>query len=662
MCKMKRLHAKQSPSKSGEYRSNPKFSSTLKYLFILWGLCLACLVAKGKEINWQALLEQHHILGKVVKSIDEGPDFKVLVVDHKGKWEAWWVDKQSLKLANQRPNDYPYGADPTYDAIWAHNQAIPTQIIKMWNLFYTGPYATMRKDMDVSYFKKALLSLKPLQGTDWKSVTFDGPSVWLMDKNTTQAIEVMQAFGDNATLFNQINARTQALSAKNAPLLFGSFFKVLPKPCLDHFPSANPKAPDLYLVLNFDNSDLHYTNLYQRTKEILDQFPTIVKRYRVHVFALERDISYCDTQEVSDKPDPYGNYNTFDQAHPPCEALFQSYQQLKEQFHATSTKGACEVPDGQLAEEPKGSIKVGDTGRGWETFLFGIAEKHDETPGYIDNNNPTPYIYNPKIGLISARDFLQSLDTPMGNKPPKKAQGLSAYKVVKKASLTHAPFQIALLQDKQSHEQSAWLYSPQAKLWFKPGRVRKLHKNDQALLSDFREEASSYNYVKTYAKPLKTFFHKAHRIDLVPENAKRDFYVITSASPVAADTLAYYDTPINLVSKIVKKVQQGDAVHIILVGSLSALPTDDCGDTSCDGDEETWVAQTCFNAASKAKNMAEKLDVIKNCGYGGDYDFKDPGESAIADNSANLIDDGIGMLEAQAWKHFDEFLPDPDQE
>ncbi|CCF80783.1 hypothetical protein HBZS_112320 [Helicobacter bizzozeronii CCUG 35545] len=52
----------------------------------------------------------------------------------------------------------------------------------------------------------------------------------------------------------------------------------------------------------------------------------------------------------------------------------------------------------------------------------------------------------------------------------------------------------------------------------------------------------------------------------------------------------------------------------------------------------------------------------KNCGYGGDYDFKDPGESAIADNSANLIDDGIGMLEAQAWKHFDELLPDPNQE
>ncbi|CCF79900.1 hypothetical protein HBZS_103480 [Helicobacter bizzozeronii CCUG 35545] len=60
--------------------------------------------------------------------------------------------------------------------------------------------------------------------------------------------------------------------------------------------------------------------------------------------------------------------------------------------------------------------------------------------------------------------------------------------------------------------------------------------------------------------------------------------------------------------------------------------------------------------------MAEKLDVIKNCGYGGDYDFKDPGESAIADNSANLIDDGIGMLEAQGWKHFDELLPDPNQE
>ncbi len=642
-----------------KYKRLSKFSSTLKCLLILWGLCLACLVAKGKEINWQALLEQHHIPGKVVKSIDEGPDFKVLVVDHKGKWEAWWVDKQSLKLANQRPSDYPYGADPTYDAIWAHNQAIPTQIIKMWNLFYTGPYATMRENMDVSYFKKALLSLKPLKGTDWKSVTFDGPSVWLMDKNTTQAIEVMQAFGDNATLFNQINARTQALSAKNAPLLFGSFFKVLPKPCLDHFPSANPKAPDLYLVLNFDNSDLHYTNLYQRTKEILDKFPTIVKRYRVHVFALERDISYCDTQEVSDKPDPYGNYNTFDQAHPPCETLFKTYQQLKEQFHATSIKGACEVPDGQLAEEPKGSIKVADTGRGWETFLFGIAEKHDETPGYIDNNNPTPYIYNPKTGLISARDFLKSLDTPIGDKPPTRVQGLSAYKVVKKASLRYAPFQIVLLQDKQSHYKSAWLYSPQAKLWFKPGRVRKLHKNDQALLSDFREEASSYNYVKTYAKPLKTFFQKAHRIDLVPKNAKRDFYVIKSFSYTDYGLTASEDTTTDLDSQILAKVKQGDAVHIILVGSLAQLPTNDCGDTVCDDGELDWVASTCFNKVSRAHGLAAKLEAFKGCTYEGDP--TEPGQNIINDNTANLTDIA-GMLEAQAWGHLNELLPDPDQE
>ncbi|WP_235852558.1 hypothetical protein [Helicobacter vulpis] len=624
---------------------------------------MAHLVAKeAQEINWQALLKQHHIPGKVVKSVDEGPDFKVLIVDHKGKWEAWWVDKQTLKLANQRPDDYPYGADPTYDEIWAHNQAIPTQIIKMWNLFYTGPYATMRKDMDVSYFKKALLSLKPLQGTDWQSVTFDGPSVWLIDENTTQAIEVQQAFGDNAALFKKINARAQTLRAKKAPLLFGSFFEALPKPCLDHFPSTNPKAPDLYLVLNFDNSDLHYTNLYQRTKEILEQFPTIVKRYRVHVFALKQDIKSCDTKDISDNPYAPGGYSIVYMNNPPCEALFQSYQQLKAQFHATSPKGTCVIPDGQLAEEPQGSKKVGDTGRNWEDFLFGIDSKHNDTPGYIDNNNPTPIIYNPKIGLIKARDFLKSLDAPMGDKPPKKAQGLSAYKVVKKASLSHAPFQIVLLQDKQSLEQSVWLYSPQAKLWFKPGRVRKLHKNDQALLSDFKEEASGYNYVKAYAKPLKTFFHKAHSIDLVPKNAKKNFYVITSASPAAADDLAYYNTPINLVSKIIKKVQQGNAVHIILVGSLSQLPTDDCGDTSCDGDEETWVAQTCFNAANKAKNMAEKLGVIKNCGYGGDYDFKDPGESAIAHNSTILTDDSIGMFEAQGWNHLNEFLPDPDQQ
>uniref|UniRef100_UPI0018F7F416 hypothetical protein n=1 Tax=Helicobacter felis TaxID=214 RepID=UPI0018F7F416 len=563
----------------------------------------------------------------------------------------WWIDKQTLRLTNKRPDNY-YGADLDND-IAAHNQAMP---LKMYNLLTNTTGTSFTNFID---FNETLLSLKPLQGTPWQSATFDGPSVWLIDENTTQAIEVQQAFGDNATLFNQINIRAQELNAKKAPLLFGSFFKVLPKPCLDTFPSTNPKAPDLYLVLNFDNSDLHYTNLYQRTKEILDKFPSIVKRYRVHVFALKQGIRSCDTQEVSDKPDPFGNHNTFDQAHPPCEALFKTYQRLKTQFNATSPKGDCNVPDGQLAEEPKGSIKVANTGRGWQTFLFGIQEKHDGTPGYIDNNNPTPYIYNPKIGLISAHDFLKSLDTPIEDQPPTKAQGLDAYKILKKASLNHAPFQIVLLQDKQSQEQSVWLYSPQAKLWFKPGRVRKLHKNDQILLGDFKEEASAYNFVKTYAKPLKTFFKKAHRIDLVPKNAKRDFYVIMSFSDTDYGLTASKDATTDLDSQILAKVKQGDAVHIILVGSLDQLPTNDCGDTVCDDEELNWVASTCFNKVSRAHSLAAKLEAFKGCTYEGDP--TEPGQNIINDNTANLTD-SAGMLEAQAWGHFNELLPDPDQE
>ncbi|WP_233710878.1 hypothetical protein [Helicobacter salomonis] len=657
----KRLHAKQPPSKSGGYCPNPKFLHTLKCLLILWGLCVACLVAKKIQgIDGQAILEQNHILGKVVKSVETNlyhdgysysPGYKALIVDYKGKWVAWWIDKQTLRLTNKRPDNY-YGADLDND-IAAHNQAMS---LKMYNLLTNTTGTSFTNFID---FNETLLSLKPLQGTRWQSATFDGPSVWLIDENTTQAIEVEQAFGANATLFNQINARTQALSAKNAPLLFGSFFKVLPKPCLDHFPSANPKAPDLYLVLNFDNSDLHYTNLYQRTKEILDKFPTIVKRYRVHVFALERDMSYCDIPNTSNDPLACCGIVSQYKTNPPCKALLQSYQRLKEQFHATSIKGACSVPDGPLAEEPKDSKKVADTGRAWDTFLFGIDEKHNEKAGYIDNNNPTPYIYNPKIGLISARDFLKSLDTPMGNKSPKKAQGLSAYKVVKKASLRYAPFQIVLLQDKQSREQSVWLYSPQAKLWFKPGRVRKLHKNDKVLVGDFKEEASAYNYVKAYAKPLKTFFSKAHRIDLVPKNAKRDFYVIMSFSDTDYGLTASEDTTTDLDSQILAKVKQGDAVHIILVGSLAQLPTNDCGDTVCDDGELDWVASTCFNKVSRAHGLAAKLEAFKGCTYEGDP--TEPGQNIINDNTANLTDIA-GMLEAQAWGHFNELLPDPDQE
>ncbi|MFC3848207.1 hypothetical protein ACFOPX_06690 [Helicobacter baculiformis] len=68
----------------------------------------------------------------------------------------------------------------------------------------------------------------------------------------------------------------------------------------------------------------------------------------------------------------------------------------------------------------------------------------------FDNDNPTPLIYNPKKELIKARVFLKSLDTPTGDNPPTRAQGLDAYQISKKTTLTHAHFQIALLQDKQS--------------------------------------------------------------------------------------------------------------------------------------------------------------------------------------------------------------------
>ncbi|MFC3848208.1 hypothetical protein ACFOPX_06695 [Helicobacter baculiformis] len=102
-----------------------------------------------------------------------------------------------------------------------------------------------------------------MKDTHWQSVAFDIPVCGLYD----------------ATFFNQIHTHAQELRAKKAPLLFGSFLKMLPKPRLDNFPSTNPKSPDLYFVLDFKSSDLDYTNLYQHTKEILEKFPTILKRY-----------------------------------------------------------------------------------------------------------------------------------------------------------------------------------------------------------------------------------------------------------------------------------------------------------------------------------------------------------------------------------------------
>ncbi|WP_163532650.1 hypothetical protein [Helicobacter suis] len=39
-----------------------------------------------------------------------------------------------------------------------------------------------------------------------------------------------------------------------------------------------------------------------------------------------------------------------------------AYQRLKEQFHATSIKGSCGVPNAPLSEVLKNSKKVGNTG------------------------------------------------------------------------------------------------------------------------------------------------------------------------------------------------------------------------------------------------------------------------------------------------------------
>ncbi|WP_163556239.1 hypothetical protein [Helicobacter suis] len=48
--------------------------------------------------------------------------------------------------------------------------------------------------------------------------------------------------------------------------------------------------------------------------------------------------------------------------------------------------------------------------------------------GYLDEDNPTPLIYDPKTGLLKVADFLKNL----GSKEPQiKALGLEAYTIIK---------------------------------------------------------------------------------------------------------------------------------------------------------------------------------------------------------------------------------------
>ncbi|WP_163556240.1 hypothetical protein [Helicobacter suis] len=103
----------------------------------------------------------------------------------------------------------------------------------------------------------------------------------------------------------------------------------------------------MYLILSFKKGG--YTNLYQRIKQILQNFHSILKHYNAHVLALQQNPNSCKDED--------SNLNG-----PACLALFMAYQQIKKQFHATSIKGSCDVPNRALLEVPKNSKKMGNTG------------------------------------------------------------------------------------------------------------------------------------------------------------------------------------------------------------------------------------------------------------------------------------------------------------
>ncbi|BCD45581.1 hypothetical protein [Helicobacter suis] len=140
----------------------------------------------------------------------------------------WYLDKYTLKLTHEKPDwlwdigvegvDRNKAAVRMEDEIKPHNHAMS---VKM--------YSILNQDVD-HYLDETLLSLKLLKGTHYKIATFNGPSVWLINSDTTLAIEVNQAFGPGAAPFNQVNMHSEQLAAKNAPLLFGSFLIPYPKP------------------------------------------------------------------------------------------------------------------------------------------------------------------------------------------------------------------------------------------------------------------------------------------------------------------------------------------------------------------------------------------------------------------------------------------------
>ncbi|MFC3847793.1 hypothetical protein ACFOPX_04495 [Helicobacter baculiformis] len=241
-------------------------------------------------------------------------------------------------------------------------------------------------------------------------------------------------------------------------------------------------------------------------------------------------------------------------------------------------------------------------------------------------------------------DFLKSLDISTSYKStPLKAQDLNAYAVLKTTSLSHAPFQVLMLQDKLNHKKRVLLSMAQAHLYFQPGRMRGLSIADKKRIQKFQNEASTYNFIQSYHKPLETFMHEASKIDLVPKHSKKDFYYIVQGR-ISEEG----------VQQVKRLLDRNDAVHIIFLGQL---PFD------MNEGKLSVGARTCFALAKRGQSVIKRLQALEKCTQINTDTFVDNNSAidAIDKNTSAFVDDNIGMLEAKGWRYLNFFIPNVEE-
>ncbi|WP_233711480.1 hypothetical protein [Helicobacter salomonis] len=240
----------------------------------------------------------------------------------------------------------------------------------------------------------ALLSLKPLEGTDFNiaqikdySQAHQGAfygwgvrtttySTWILDKHNTLAIELTNPSGGFKQARQMIRQSMQEMQKANDAYYhrdFNALFDLIPTSQIVTILSQNPQAKDLYVVLpSALDSNME---IFAQSQRIVEDFPQMLKKANLHIILTD-----------DRNTDNNGDIQTFNQQ-VRCHqnnatkiALFQNYFAIKGTYYVNLD---CSSPKEKHPEHKWAN---------WQDAFFGMGACGDRVVDY----HPVPFIYEYK--------------------------------------------------------------------------------------------------------------------------------------------------------------------------------------------------------------------------------------------------------------------------